>query len=164
MSRLGEARVGVDPRWREMSASLRRGVVYVKMPLTKAYLLLHFLDGLNFSSTEETPNRKRLRELRDLLSEEIRATEEYSALVPQPSLFYRLGYREARQDALALQEVEDQDLGGNVRLFRRCLSRGSEGDPDLDWIARVGGPKPDSPLEGLSEGEIILDELDFPSL
>lgn len=138
----------VDPRWREMSASLRRGVVYVKMPLPAAHMLLHLLQWVSNEQPDGT-TKTRLQDLRNFFGQEIEATEQYSAIVAQRSFFYQVPYAEASLDAKALEAVEGKDLSGHLRVFRKCLENGSQGDPELDWIVRVGGPKPDSALEGL---------------
>lgn len=152
-------RKDVDPRWTEMSASLRKGTVYVKMPLKSARILVILLEKV-CSDEPDTQTSMKIEVLREFLKGELEASADYATLVPQHSLFYALPVTEAAADAATLQVVEEKDVSGIVRMFRQALSRGSEGDADVDWLIRVGGPKPDSPLEGLarqSAPEVIID-------
>lgn len=152
-------RQDVDPRWTEMSASLRKGTVYVKLPLNSARIVVILLERV-CSDEPDTQTSMKIQTLRDFLKDELEAAAAYSTLVPQRSLFYALPVTEAAADAAVIQVVEEKDASGVLRTFRQTLSRGAEGDTNVDWIIRVGGPKPDSPLEGLarqSEPEILID-------
>ncbi len=128
-----------DPSWREFGASLRKNSLYVKMPLSKARRLLVNMDVASFLSgdvTEPGPGDEMLRFLR----------EQFKATTNQ-SLFYAVPVAEARRDIEALIIIEAKDRSGILRQFRSALEAGLNNDPRVDWIARMGGPKPDDPKE-----------------
>ena len=150
---------GNDPRWQEFAVSLRRGVSFVKMPLTGTRFLIAALTRICDAHKGESPYRE-LLELRNFLYGELLASNELAKTVPQHCLFYRQLVAETSQDAKLLRIAEDQDQTGLLRQFATALERGAEGDSDLDWISRVGGPPPGSPLEGLareSDAPIVLE-------
>ena len=62
------------------------------------------------------------------------------------SLFYRIPVEEARQDIVDLTALEPKDRSEIIEKFRVCLERGLRNEPRVDWISRMGGPKPDSSL------------------
>jgi hypothetical protein len=128
-----------DPERGNFSASLRKGSLYVKMPLKKALGLVQALELAGFLTGDvEDPNPA--AEFQDFLAGEYRrATNQ--------SLFYAVDVEGARKDIESLMLVEPQDESGLIRTFCDCLEAGLRNDPGVDWIGRVGGPKPDAAPE-----------------
>ena len=142
-------RQGSDPRWQEYAASLRRGFVFIKMPLSFARLLTVALHRCA-NASEEGELKEQVLALRDFLYGELLASGELSKKVPQHCLFYRQPVAETRQEAKTLRDATSQDRTGFLNQFATVLERGAKGDSDLDWISRVGGPGPDSSFEGFA--------------
>lgn len=127
-----------DPYWQFFGASLREDILYVKMPLSRAQRLLASIDLASFLTgdiTEASP----VDGLLAFLREQLRAAT-------NQSLFYRIPVEEARQDIVDLTALEPKDQSGIIEKFRVCLERGLRNDPRVDWISRMGGPKPDGSL------------------
>lgn len=139
-----------DPRWREFSASLRKGQLYVKMPTGSGTALVTTLEiaGVVSKSDAVDPLISFLR------SEIQRHTN--------PSLYLAFSIAQAEQDVKAVRVVEDclADSRFLVR-FREALEAGLRNDPSVDWITRVGGPRPDEP-QGSEIGPDDL--LEIPSI
>ncbi len=62
------------------------------------------------------------------------------------SLFYAAPIEEIRTDIMALRIAVAEDRYGVLAQFHDALLRGLRNDPRVDWIARVGGPNPNSSL------------------
>lgn len=134
-----------DPRWTEISASLRRRFLYVKMPLRTASTIVKILE--NILEKPENPTQESLKSgLLAMLQEETSGALEYHLW----STFCRIPAREASGIADKLAEVENLDTTKLLSYLRRVLNTGLANDPDVDWIIRVGGPLPDGSLHGLS--------------
>lgn len=151
-----------DPRWREISASLRKQVLYLKLPTDTLHLIAVFLDSrLRDPYPKETvkPHLPRLRQLQTFLQEE----ERQSHLVEQSSSFLALREEEAASDLEALKAL--QQTGGILGEFSRALELGLQNDPSVDWILRVGGPKPKParPLPAMEDAAALIDSL-FPEI
>lgn len=149
---------GNDPRWQEFAVSLRRGITYIKMPLASARLIISVLTRVATGKAAEPYTS--LLKLRTFLYGELLASNELSKMIPQHCLFYSQAAGLTISDAKLLREVQEQDETNMLRAFASALEKGAEGDLDLDWISRVGGPSPNSPLEGLvreNEPAEILD-------
>lgn len=133
-----------DPKWLELSASLRQGSLYVKMPMLRAHELLMCLNMASLLRTDAGISP--VAELTEFLhSEYQRATN--------PSLFYAANADDVRKDIEALRAVEPRDRTEPLQQFRETLEAGLRNDPQVDWIRRVGGPEPDNGLEGLKKAE-----------
>lgn len=143
-----------DPRWREMSASLRKGQLFVKMPVSQAYLLSLALNhALEDCLTKEAEEYLR----KDLLEFLIREIEGARSLQHQ-SIFYQVPSETALKDANLLRdELEAHDHSGIIERFRTTLESGLEDDPRVDWIRRVGGPGPSCDFESLPTPAPFID-------
>ncbi len=125
-----------DPRWQEFGASLRGDQLYVKMPLKKAGVLLIAIDIAGFM-TGNIDDPSPTEELLVFLRGEIRrATNQ--------SLFYVIPIDQAKKDVEQLILIEPQARISIIKKFRNTLEAGLRNDPQVDWITRVGGPKPKS--------------------
>jgi hypothetical protein len=124
---------------------LREGSLYIKISLSKAEALVRALEVAGaLTGGLDAPNPA--RELLIFLRTELyRATNQ--------SLFVAVSSAEAEEDIKNLRLVEAQDDTELVRKFRECLEAGLRNDPQVDWISRVGGPKPDAGLKGLRRAE-----------
>ena len=125
-----------DPKWTEVSASLRKGKLYVKVPHFKVPVLIQAL-----LAAEE-----------DLLSKEI--LESTKAFV-----FYG-PTDDWNEDLTTLRSMKTQDL--MVVEFALAIEAGLRNEAQVDWISRAGGPPPEvlDALENLSpasEAEEVLD-------
>ncbi len=153
-----------DPQWQEYSASLRKGSLYVKLPRTQARMLsgalervlqaLERKDCINLSESKTYLTR-----YAKFLKDEI----DKALVVSQPMVIYAATLDYATDDAKHLRLVEHLDLTATLVPFQRCLEAGLRGDPEVDWVTRVGGPKPD--LSGLepnaSEEILLLDDVEM---
>lgn len=134
-----------DPRWTEISASLRRRFLYVKMPLRTATTIVKILEELLKEPT--TPAQESLRQgLLSVLQDEVSGAQEYHLW----SIFCKIPAQEAARIADELVEVENLDSTKLLAALRRVLNAGLVNDPKVDWIIRVGGPPPDGSIHGLS--------------
>ena len=89
-----------DPSWQDFSASLRGGILYVKMPTRKAQQLVVDLDvGIFFTGdlTESNPADGLLAFLREQLG-----------AAKNASVFYGVSVAEASRDAENLLPIEPQ--------------------------------------------------------
>lgn len=155
--------VNNDPRWQEKSASLRDGKLFVKMPLTQARMLravlLHVLQVLDLEEDDDSRESKiHLTGYTSWLSDEV----EVVAAANQTSVVYAATLDYATKDAEYIGKAKGLDQTGILSHFHRILEAGLRSDPEVDWIARVGGPNRDfTGLEqpSLDVSEIILDDL-----
>lgn len=120
-----------DPRWTEVSASLRGGILHVKMPREKAIALV----------TELT------RQDQDLSSKKVLDSER--------SLVFSGPIDDWNHDLVVLKALEPSALVAEVVL---AISAGLVNDVRYDWLSRVGGP-PREELDAL--GSLFLDSGDF---
>lgn len=140
----------VDPRWTSVSASLREGQLYVKMPVPSGIALVTNLEIATVVSKSEV-----VQPFIDFLRAEI---ERHT----NPSLYFAVPVAEAEQDIEAIRAVESSLSDPRfVKNFRKALEAGLRNDPSVDWIARVGGPK-----SGALQGSEIDPEdlLEFPDI
>ena len=148
--------IQLDPRYQEFSASLRQGKVFVKMPCSKASMLVAFWGAIRPACREEVQTG--LQDLFDLLKQEFTDSQEYQLR----SVFYQLPQDLCQKDIDLLCEAEKQDLTGIFRMFRETLEKGIHNDPLVDWISHVGGPVP-ARRETL-EANPNLNDLDLSNL
>lgn len=143
-----------DPRWKEISASLREGKLFVKLPHFKALLLRDsLLKTIHLLSNDEY---KELAKTKDYLEKySVWLTEEMDMafVARQPSVFYRAILTVAAADAEHLGKVVHLDPTGRLSEFHAVLEAGLRNDPEVDWIARVSGPSPD--FSGLERGDYL---------
>jgi hypothetical protein len=133
-----------DPRWTEISASLRRRSLFLKMPLRTASTIVKVLE--NILEKPANPTQESLKSgLLAMLQEEVSGAIEYYLW----SIFCRIPAREAAQLADSLLEIELLDSTKLLSGLRQTLNLGLLNDPKVDWISRVGGPPPDGSLHGL---------------
>lgn len=132
---------GYDPQWQKMSASLRKGVLYVKMPIEKAQVLLATwkLEGCKDVGEGAFVASK----LFDLIRDEAKASEDFRIR----SVFYSSPIDKCREDIdLIGKHIDLARKQGNTEAaeilnqFREVLELGLKLDPGVDWIARTGGP------------------------
>ena len=123
-----------DPDWQRFCASLREGTIYVKMPLVKARSVIINVELAGFL-TGDLSDPNPAEELRKFLENQLREATNHC-------LFYAVPVAEARQDIESLILIESQDKTGILHRFRLVLESGLSNDPEVDWISRMGGPKP----------------------
>lgn len=131
----------LDPRWREIAASLRKGTLHVKMPRNKVLILVGTL-----TKAEEDLLQKRIEE--------------------SPKSFVFSGsIADWQEDLTTLKEVLDVHLAecadrhaewGVFRELITAIEAGLRNEDQVDWIARVGGP-PSEDLEALDFLELQPD-------
>lgn len=126
----------LDPQWREFAASRRDEDVFVKMPRSKARGLLLLWAALK-EKHPELKDREGLCDLFGFLTSEEQAAGEAGF----PSVFYQQSLSQCQKDVENLQILEDKDSTGLIKALRSALLKGTKNDPEVDWIARVGGPK-----------------------
>ena len=131
-----------DPEWQEFGASLRASkrnappdLLYVKASLTRIQALIISMDTASFMTGDIDDPSPAVELLTFLRGELRRATNQ--------SLFYVITVKKARKDIESLTLIEPGDRVGFIKQFRETLEAGLRNDPQVDWIARVGGPKPD---------------------
>lgn len=133
-----------DPRWTEISASLRRRSLFLKMPLRTASTIIKILE--NILEKPENPTQESLKSgLLAMLQEEAAGAREYALW----SIFCRIPAREAARMADLLLEIEPLDSTKLLSELRQTLNLGLLNDPKVDWISRVGGPPPEGSIHGL---------------
>ncbi len=118
-----------DPRWTEISASLRKGKLYVKMPREKVKPFLEALEA----------------ESQDLyLKEVLESPRSFVLCAPVDDW---------NQDLITLKDLRPSVV---VTEFILVLEAGLRNEDLVDWIARIGGPpREDSDtLESLFGGRI----------
>lgn len=124
----------LDGRWKSFSASLRDGVIYLKMPREHARkICAHWL-----LISHEHPEVE--AGLLPGLFATIQAEEAQDELAIR-SCFLSIPADEAQVTIDHLDRFAQwDDPGGFMNKFRGSLRLGLLGDPDVDWIVRVGGP------------------------
>lgn len=123
-----------DPLWKQFSASLREGQLYVKMPIGSGTCLVTSLEIASVVSKSEVA----LPLIKFLQDELERHTN--------PSLYFALTVSQAEKDIEVVREVEGSLSDPRyVARFREVLEAGLRNDLSVDWIARVGGPKSSAP-------------------
>lgn len=139
-----------DPRWKETSASLREGVLFVKMPVSQAFMLILVLQSLlkQYDPNLAGKGNRYLKE--DFLDFLIKEVEGARAL-GHYSVFYQVPEEAARKDSALLLSLAGTDTFGILSHFQQVLEAGLREDPEVDWIARVGGPSPNANLLSLDE-------------
>jgi len=150
---MGKGQGPVDPRWREFSASLRDGNLYLKMPMSKASYLAQTLPTF-IALLPETDREFLQQELAEMIKEEVSAAREFSL----PSVFCRVPAEMGSRIAAALLPVEKEDLTETVTKFRKVLLAGLNNETDVDWITRMGGPnpKPNDPFFDINLDDLVL--------
>lgn len=146
----------LDPKWQMISASLRKGQLYVKMPLAKARALL-MVWSITSSTTKLTHEQNLVDNLNTvfkLLEEEAVGSQTYGIA----SVFYMVSTDQCETDIKALTSFVEEDASGVLRSFKEALEAGLRSDPEADWIARVGGP-PAHPFEALQREIVPVDDL-----
>ena len=109
-----------DPDWGKVSASLRKGVLYVKLPRAKLFLL--------------TWGLMKIKE--DLASKDIQETE-YSFFISGTAEEWA---KDQEAIAASLEKNRALLLPGPLLIlleFCKVIRRGLANDPKVDWISRV---------------------------
>lgn len=134
----------LDPKWQDFAASLRKGQVYVKMPVAKARALgmvWHILSQkIMLTETVLTCGTNLIK----MIMDEAVASQTYGI----KSVFYMVPVEECGKDIEVLGYLVEGDSTGVFRLFKESLEKGLQSDPEVDWITRVGGPQA-HPFEAL---------------
>jgi hypothetical protein len=145
-----------DPRWREISASLRKGKLFVKMPISRAWMLTVVLRTALGKCDEALDPIKYLKE--DLLGFLVREIDGARELEHR-SIFYQVPEETGRKDVALLREhLEPSDNTHEIRYFCEVLEAGLNGNPGVDWISRVGGPKSSTPSLDL---DLAMDDIEI---
>jgi len=130
-----------DSRWTEISASLRKGKLYVKMPRVKVILLIEALDA----------------EEQDLLRKEILESD-------KAFVFYG-STDDWNEDLITLKTVgssnfikETPSLTMVIQELILAVEAGLRNEDRVDWVSRTGGPPKEDldALESLSERPEVL--------
>lgn len=146
----------LDPRWQMISASLRKGQLYVKMPIAKARALMMVWQIIS-SATKLTHDQKlvdRVNTAFKLIEDEAVGSQTYGIA----SVFYMVSDAECQEDIDALMSFVAEDKTGILQSFKEALEAGLRSDPEVDWIARVGGPVA-HPFEALQRDSVPVDDL-----
>ena len=136
----------LDPGWQGFAASLRKGQVYVKMPIDKACTLCTAWHVISDRIQGRTIECHVLDQLFKLINDEALGSREYGIR----SMFYVATVESCQKDVEALRSFAEKDLTGVFKLFKEALEKGLQSDPGVDWIARVGGPQA-HPFEALQK-------------
>ena len=154
----GQERLGfdkLDPDWQQFAASLRKGRIYVKMPVGKARALGMIWEVLSKSFAMPTPELKtKMDDLIKLVTDEAVGSQTYGI----KSVFYMVSAEECRKDIEVLDYLAEEDATGVFRAFMDALEGGLRSDPAFDWITRVGGPS-SHPFEALQRDSDYVDIL-----
>lgn len=135
----------LDPCWQDFAASLRKGELFVKIPIGKAYTLCTAWHVVSDHIHERDDNEYRaLDQMFKLIEDEALGSLEYGI----KSMFYVVNVKSCQKDIEALGSFVEKDLTGVFKLFKEVLEKGLQSDPAVDWIARVGGPRA-HPFEAL---------------
>jgi hypothetical protein len=149
----------LDPRWQMISASLRKGQLYVKMPIAKARALLIVWHVVSQKAAGPADHSKRINALIKLIEDEAVGSQTYGIA----SVFYMASDAECQEDIDALTSFVAEDATGVLQSFKDALEKGMQSDPEVDWIARVGGPQA-HPFEALQMEPEPVDQLSFDDL
>ena len=130
-----------DSRWRIISASLREspeGVlsIYLKLPATKLMdITMGIAFTLNPSDTAALPTAvvEYLQGLLEFLKKELSASR-------APSIFLCIPVEEIERDLISLEVIAGPSEANPVREFITAVEAGLRNDPNVDWVARCGGP------------------------
>jgi len=129
-----------DSRWTEISASLRKGTLYVKMPREKVIFLIEVLT----------------HEKQDLITKEI--------LDSRKAFVFFGPTDDWNEDLITLKALgsssfvkETPSLIGTVQELVLAIEAGLRNEDLFDWISRVGGP----PREGRDALESLFGEGDL---
>lgn len=111
-----------DPGYARVSASRRKGKLYVKATLEKVVVFI----GALIKSGE------------DLLRKEIYHDQDSRS----QTFVFAGSVEDWQEDLQTLAVVAAQDNTGMVEMFRTVIELGLESDPAVDWIARVRNADP----------------------
>ena len=109
-----------DPNWTEISASLRKGTLYVKMQKSKASSIVHILQDAD----------------QDLLRKKIQ--DSGMAFVFSGST------DDWNEDLITLKKIRVTESSGGVEDLIQAVEAGLRNEPRVDWISRIGGPPRDA--------------------
>lgn len=144
----------LDPNWQQIAASLRKEQLYVKMPIAKARAVCMVWQIVSQTITGSPEHIARLNEAFNLLEEETVGSQTYGI----KSVFYMVSVDQCERDIEALASFVEEDASGVLRSLKEALEAGLRSNPEVDWIARVGGP-PAHPFEALQRESIPVDDL-----
>lgn len=135
-----------DSRWRIISASLREnpeGVLslYLKLPATKLMEIIleitfytrTFLPLQDGDLKHQAAHLENLEALLKFFRQEHKAST-------APSIFLRIPIDEVEKDILSLKVVAEIDRNTSTADFVAAAEAGLRNDPNVDWVARCGGP------------------------
>lgn len=105
-----------DPYWLEVSASLRKGILFVKMPRSKVSRLVRML-----LITKKDLSQKKIEE-----SEKVFIFHSFAS--------------DWKEDLPVLREIVTKDASGVVQEIVTAIENGLRNDARVDWVSRVGGP------------------------
>ena len=126
----------LDPKWLEFAASLRKGQLYVKMPVTRARALSLVWDILR-QKEAEVEHVAPVDDILKMILQEAKDSQTYGV----KSVFYMLSTDQCEKDIEALNNIVGGDKTGVFKRFKETLEKGLRSEPEVDWISRVGGPK-----------------------
>ena len=152
----------LDPKWQDFAASLRKGDVYVKMPIAKARALGMIWHILSQKGAYSKGLIDALDAMIKIITEEAIGSQTYGI----KSVFYMVPVDQCKKDIELVSHLVAGDQTGVFVLFKETLEKGLQSDPEVDWIARVGGPQA-HPFESLQPEsntvDISFEDLfDFP--
>ncbi len=128
----------LDPKWQQFAASIRKGQVYVKMPVGKARALGMVWEVISSHVHERDSIACHiLDQLFKLINDEVLGSQEFKI----KSVFYSSTVEFCQKDIEALKSFVERDLTGIFQSFVEVLEKGLHADPEVDWITRVGGPQ-----------------------
>lgn len=127
-----------DSRWKKISASLRKDPdgkpsIYLKLPSSKLWEIILEITYYSQSLPSQGKVQEHLTALLDFFRQEYKVSS-------SPSIFLRIPVEEIKKDILSLKVVADFSEHSSVEDFIAAVEAGLRNDPDVDWIARCGGP------------------------
>jgi hypothetical protein len=149
----------LDPHWTRFAASLRKGQVYVKMPIAKARALGMVWHILSQKCSQSKEVVDAMGAMIKVITEEAVGSQTYGI----KSVFYMVPTDQCGKDIEVLGYFVAEDQTGVFKLFKESLEKGLQSDPEVDWITRVGGPQA-HPFEALQPEmsepvELSIDDL-----
>jgi hypothetical protein len=134
----------LDPHWTSFAASLRKGQLYIKMPIAKARALGMVWHVLSQHGAYSKGLQDAVDTMIKLITDEAVGSQTYGI----KSVFYMVPVDQCEKDIEVIGHLVAGDETGVFLSFKETLEKGLQSDPEVDWITRVGGPQA-HPFSGL---------------
>lgn len=157
----GSRTFSLDLCWQQFAASLRKGQIYVKMPVGKARALGTIWNVLS----QKVMHDQSIKGAMDTLIKTVTDEAVDSRTFGIKSVFYMLSVDDCKKDIEVLNYFVKEDQTGVFRAFMDALEGGLRSDSVFDWITRVGGPSShpsNAPQRNSNPVDVLFEDLDFP--